>query len=449
MIDRAYWAGYTAWHARHERGLPWWSRARLDALQDRRVREIVAFAHATVPHYRDVMDARGLGPSDVATAADLARLPLVDGRALAARPDRFVSSACGSRDTLELTTTGTSGDFKRIRHDTRAIFAALAAGGRMRAVAASVMAATGRKPVRVAQLVIAPPAGTNAVIRDFHALHLPRWLTRRHAQTFLSPDRPFAELVAAINALAPDMILSFGRFAGYLYRRALESGVAIHAPRVLRYGGDAMPAADRHLIEERLGVPVLSSYQSCEFPGIAFQCERREGFHVSTDQVVLRVVDDQGRDVPPGTPGEAVVSNLVNRATVLLNYRLGDRVTMATGRCACGRTLPLISALDGRIEDLLVRADGERVHESIVLPRVYAVPGLANVAIVQRARAHVEAALVVSPGADVASVVDGLRRAISGLVGEPPGLEIAIGVVDRIPGGPGGKFRAVTCEIAT
>jgi len=279
VIGRAYWAAVTAWHARREGGLPWWPESRLAAIQDRRARAIVAHACATVPHYREAMDARGLRPSDVATAADLAKLPLVHGAELAAAPDRFLSTGYAGRDTLELSTTGTTGHYKRIRHDPNAVFAALAAGGRLRSVIASVQAASGRPRGGVAQLVIAPTSGTNALIRDYHRAHLPPWLTRRHRQAFLSLDRPFAELVASINALEPDTIVSFGRFAGYLYRRALESGVAIHAPRLLWYGGDAMPAADRRLIEERLGVPVVSSYQSCEFLRIAFQCERREGFH--------------------------------------------------------------------------------------------------------------------------------------------------------------------------
>ena len=70
------------------------------------------------------------------------------------------------------------------------------------------------------------------------------------------------------------------------------------------------------------------------------------------------------------------------------------------------------------------------------------------VAIVQRARDRFEATLVVAPGADVSAAVEGLRSTIAGLAGHPAGLEVAIGVVDDIPAGPGGKFRAVTCEVA-
>ncbi len=447
LICKAYWSAFTAWHARRERTLPWWPAGRLAALQDRRVRDIVAHAYATVPHYRETMRALGLIPADVVCAADLAKLPPVGGAELAAAPERFLSTAHAGGNTLLLTTTGTTGHFKQIHHDPAAVFAALAAGGRHRTVASSVPPSTTRPHGGARQLVIAPPAGTNALIRDYHRAHLLPMPVGRFEPAFLPLDRPFVDLVAAINASRPDTIVSFGRFVGYLYRRAMEANVAIHRPRLIWYGGDAMPEADRRLIEERHGIPVFSSYQSCEFLRIAFQCERREGHHVSTDHVVLRVVDPEGRDVPAGTPGEVVITNLVNRATVLINFRLGDRVTLGGRPCACGRTLPLISALDGRSEDLLLRADGERVHESVVLRRLYDVPGLSNVAVVQQALARIDARVVVAPGADAAATAASLRGALSELLGRPGDLQTDISVVDDIPAGPGGKFRAVTCRV--
>jgi phenylacetate-CoA ligase len=442
MIRKAYWSAMAAWHGRHERTLPWWPAERLAALQDRRARAIVAHAYATVPYYRDAMRSRNLRPADFRTAADLAKLPLVGGAELAA-PERFLSSAFVGQDTLLLDTTGTTGHYKQIRHDPNAVVAALAAGGRRRAVTASVPGPRRRGR----SLVIVPPRGTNASVRDYHRAHLLEALIGRFGPDFLSFDRPFTELVAEINRLEPDVIVTFGRFAGYLYRRALEAGIPIHAPRLIWYGGDAMAEADRRLIEERHGVPVFSSYQSCEFLRIAFQCERRQGFHVSMDHVALRVVDESGRDVAPGTPGEVVISNLVNRATVLLNYRLGDRVTVAGEPCACGRTLPVLASLEGRREDLLVRADGERVHESLVLRRLYGVPGLSNVEVVQQALDRIDANMVIAPGADAAQSVAELRIALAELLGHPAGLEVGISVVDEIRAGPGGKFRAVTCRV--
>jgi len=61
--------------AARERRVPHWSPDRIERLQRRRVRAIVAYAYENVPFYRDVMRDRGLAPEDFRGAEDLARLP--------------------------------------------------------------------------------------------------------------------------------------------------------------------------------------------------------------------------------------------------------------------------------------------------------------------------------------------------------------------------------------
>jgi len=443
FIDRLRWSTVALWHARRERTLPWWPEARIETVQNRRVRAIVRHAYATVPHYRDAMRDRGLVPDDITTAGDLRKLPLVHGRELAAEPQRFLSSRYANVDTLALTTTGTSGYYKEIRVDPGAVCAALAGGLRFRDAMAAIAAARAR-----AELVLAPPGGTAEILRKFQQSHLLPALTGRVAVEFVSLDQPVEALVAAINARAPDVLASFGQLLGHVFREARARGLAIHRPRLVRYGGDAMRAEDRRVIEEHYGIPVISSYQSCEFLRIAHQCERRGGFHLYSDQVALRVIDERGNDVAPGATGEAVASNLVNRATVLLNFRLGDRIALDAARCACGRTLPLIAAIDGRNDDLLLRRSGERVHESTVLRRLYAAPGLVRAAITQHAIDRIDARIVVADTRHAEPTIADVRAALVELL-DVEGPAIDVTVVDDLPAGPGGKFRAIVSHCAS
>ena len=117
--------------------------------------------------------------------------PRASGASRAAAPERFLSSAFVGQDTLLLDTTGTTGHYKQIRHDPNAVVAALAAGGRRRAVTASVPGPRRRGR----SLVIVPPKGTNASVRDYHRAHLLEALIGRFEPDFLSFDRPFAELM--------------------------------------------------------------------------------------------------------------------------------------------------------------------------------------------------------------------------------------------------------------
>ena len=67
-----------------------------------------------------------------------------------------------------------------------------------------------------------------------------------------------------------------------------------------------------------------------------------------------------------GRSGEVVISNLVNHGTVLLNYRLGDVASVSKEPCSCGRTLPLLSELVGRVEDIIFLKTGDFVHPRAV-----------------------------------------------------------------------------------
>jgi phenylacetate-CoA ligase len=126
------------------------------------------------------------------------------------------------------------------------------------------------------------------------------------------------------------------------------------------YGGDMLSETGREFIEKAFGCIVYTTYQTVETGKIGFQCERREGFHLNTDLSPIRLIDESGQTVEPGRPGEVVVSNLYNRAMVLLNYRLGDLGVLATKPCLCGRSLPLLEKLGGRVYETIRLPDGRR-----------------------------------------------------------------------------------------
>src|SRR5450756_2294585 len=96
-LAKGYWNAFTLWHALDEARLPYRLMDELTAIQNRRVQRMVAHAYATVPYYRDVMDAAGWRPEDFQTAADLTRLPVITSAQVAAAPERFLSRQYATR----------------------------------------------------------------------------------------------------------------------------------------------------------------------------------------------------------------------------------------------------------------------------------------------------------------------------------------------------------------
>lgn len=438
--ERAYWSAFVLWHARHETSLPYWSSERILEIQSRRVRAMVRHAYATVPFYRDAMDAAHLRPADFQSAADLSKLPLIDSAQVARSPNQFLSRQFAPGSWLRLESSGTSGLRKPVYYDPTALMLALAHGHRQRVVLARFVGSTlGYREMTIERL-----DGTGSKLRQFYASHslVPKKLD--YARAFVSPSETAARTTAAINQFAPAVIRGYGSHLGMIFRQAHNQHLALTRPQVLLYGGDSMNPADTQLIEHEYHVPVLSSYQAVEALRLAYQCERRTGFHVDLDIVALRVVDDQGNPMPNGLPGQVVISNLTNRAMVLLNYQLGDIAAYAEGRCECGRTQPILTRIQGRANDCVVLPDGRIIHSLILMPPLQSVPDVIQLQIIQSDSEHFLIRAVCSSGTNWGHIRDELSSRARALLGNAVSLDVAR--LDAIPPDSSGKVRAVISD---
>ena len=106
-LSRLRWTAYLAYHARRQAELPF--RAAAIERVEATVSRMIAHAYQTVAHYRDALDRVGLRPHDIRTAADLARLPIIEPEDLQRDPRRFTSTAAPLSAYLHLRSGGSTG----------------------------------------------------------------------------------------------------------------------------------------------------------------------------------------------------------------------------------------------------------------------------------------------------------------------------------------------------
>ena len=126
-----------------------------------------------------------------------------------------------------------------------------------------------------------------------------------------------------------------------------------------------LPDFFRRAAEEKFKAQVFSTYGAVEALKIGFECEHHAGLHINIDLYPVRVVNRGGDSLPRADSGDIIVSNLVNRATVLLNYRLGDVACLLPEPCTCGRSLPLLSAILGRSDDWIRLPSGQSIAPTV------------------------------------------------------------------------------------
>jgi phenylacetate-CoA ligase len=130
------------------------------------------------------------------------------------------------------------------------------------------------------------------------------------------------------------------------------------AVKIGLFGGEPWTDEMRTKLDRELGMRAVSFYGLSEMcgPGVAAEClEVRDGLHVQEDHFLVEVVDPEtGEPVPEGGDGELVFTTLLKEAQPLIRYRTGDIGSVSTEPCACGRTMARITALRGRLDDMLI-----------------------------------------------------------------------------------------------
>lgn len=439
LATRIAWSGHVVRRAPFEARFPFRKPAEIERAQQRRLEATVAHAYEHVPYYRETMRRMGIGPGDIRTVPDLSRLPLIERDRLQRDPEYFVSRAEPLDSYVEMRSGGSTGDPVSIFHHPFSLFEQAVHSERRRSIISRL---AGRRRYRDALVADVPGARAGAlqVARAFRRLSFlspsVRVKRRRYAAV-----TPIEELIPQLDEFRPHVISSFGSFHETLFTHLLASGRRMNLPRVAVYGGDGISEPARAMIGREFGVEVLSTYTASEAFQIGFECERHRGHHLNVDLFPIRIVSEEGRNVPDGESGEVVVSNLQARGTILLNYRLSDVAARLPDPCPCGRTLPMLSWVQGRTDEWLEDSEGRRIHSQAVRVFMQDELDVLRFRVVQRARGVFHAALVVAPGADPDAITGRLTRRFESTFGE--GTELSVSFVDSLPRTAAGKARPV------
>jgi phenylacetate-CoA ligase len=105
----------------------------------------------------------------------------------------------------------------------------------------------------------------------------------------------------------------------------------------------------------------FDSYSGVEACGLISECEFG-GLHISPDVGIFEIIKEDGSPCKPGEEGEVVSTGFLNYDQPLIRYRIGDMVKLSTQQnCSCGRKMPLVDEIVGRIEDTVIGKDGREL----------------------------------------------------------------------------------------
>ncbi|MFB0934396.1 MAG: AMP-binding protein [Propionivibrio sp.] len=414
----------------------WWPRQRILDLQLKRLQALLQDVAAHVPYYRELFARTGFDPAAVRSVADLQALPFLTKAEIRAHSDALrADNAVG---LARFNTGGSSGEpliffigTERVTHDVAAKWRAtrwwdVDIGDREIVVWGSPIELGTQDRVRL--------------VRD--ALMRTELLP-----AFEMSDAKVDGFIARIRERRPKMLFGYPSAISHIALRAEQRGVRLDdlGVKVVFCTSERLYDHQRETISRLFGCPVANGYGGRDAGFIAHECPSGN-MHITAEDIVVEIIDEAGRVLPPGESGEIVVTHLATRDYPFIRYRTGDIGTLGDEACPCGRGLPILKDIQGRSTDFVVAEDGTVLHGLSLIYILRDIPAVRAFKIVQETRSHTRALIVPEAGASIAgldtTVIEGFRRRLGA------GVEVSVEFVESIPAEKSGKFRYVVSHVA-
>jgi phenylacetate-CoA ligase len=246
-----------------------------------------------------------------------------------------------------------------------------------------------------------------------------------------------------LQAQQPDYLLTYPSNVAELAKTSMARRAPIPRLREIRTFGEILPPETRELCRQAWGVPVTDAYSSDEAGYIALQCPRHEHYHIQSESVLVEVLDDVGKPSAPGCTGRVVVTALHNFVMPLVRYELADYAEVGEA-CPCGRGLPVLRRIVGRVRNMLVAADGKRYWPTFGSAGLAGLAPVLRQQLVQKSLGTIEVRLVTARPLTPEEEAR-LRDHILMKLALP--FEIRFSYHHALPRSAGGKFEDFVSEV--
>lgn len=414
----------------------WWKPEQLEELQNKKLRSLVNHAYNTVPYYHSAFRKLGLKPDDIKSIKDLPKLPIITKEDIRNNLLDMLSRDCEMKRISECT-GGSTGEPLRFYVDQHKQASSWAASNRAygwggywpgdKYVSLWGSSFDIRRSQRISQ-------------RIGSALYMTKTL-----DAFEMTDESMKEFVKIIRRFQPKMIRAYAS-AIFLFARYLQhEGILDIKPRVICTTAEKLFDHQREVIEGQFNCKVFDGYGSRETSVMAHECQEHTGYHIAVENGVMEFVRDN-EHASAGELGEILVTDFNNYIMPFIRYEVGDAGIPSNDKCNCGRGLPLMKEIQGRVIDFITTPDGKRIHGlffSPTEPFFWKTHWIKQFQVIQENREKLVIKIVplLKPKRED---VDELMNVIKNYMGE---MDIEIELVEDIPTTKSGKRRVIISKV--
>jgi phenylacetate-CoA ligase len=413
---------------------------REDSLRRRqwqKVRALLDYIYEYNGFYRERFDSAGIKPKHITSVEDFRCIPVLSKQEIRENSERLISKGYNIRDLYQSKTGGSTGVPLKIY---------------MPEKISESRNACARRHDRWSGWEVGEPIGAvwgNPALPNSLKARLRNRLIQPYIylDTMNISDESVLAFEKQWQKEQPTLLFGHAHSIYLLAKYVDKLDVKCVSPKAILSTSMMLLPHERRFIEQVFGVKVTDRYGCEEVSLIASECERHDGMHLNIEHLYIEFIKEDGSPAKSGEEGNIVVTDLSNRAMPFIRYSVGDVGVPTDRKCGCGRGLPLMENVVGRVADFLVKHDGSKVAGiSIIENSLTCFPGIAQMQIVQNKIDSVQLNIVKAKDFTERTERE-LFKYFFELFDEK--VEIIFHFVDVILPEENGKYRFSICNILT
>jgi len=323
----------------------WKSFEWLKNQQEIQLKNLINFVYRNVPYYSKLFNRIDITPSDINTIEDLERIPILTKQIIKENWQDFIPRNINQIKYINGSTGGSTGvplkyrmsneDYER---GVALLYQGFGYGGYKLGDKIAVIAGSSLVPTTKSE--------TKRKIQDF-------FLNVRHYSSFEMSEENLLKYFYDVNKWKPDFLRGYASSLYFFAKFIKDKNLKLKfQPKAIFTTAEKLFDKQKILIEEIFKAKVFDNYGLNDGGISAFECKEHNGMHIDMERSIMKVVDDEGKQVI-NQEGKILATSLYNCSLPFIRYDTGDLGIISDSECSCGRKTPLLKGISGRVTDFL------------------------------------------------------------------------------------------------
>ncbi len=406
----------------------WLPPEELEELQNKRLQIIIKHAYENVPYYRRIFDERGLKPEDIQTKEDLKLLPVLTKDDVRKHFNELQAENYTKFNPILSHTSGSTGIPMKFYLDRNNLIWE-------NAFVCRHWAWIGYAPTeKQAVLRGAVPKSKNYFLINGNNLIL---------SSFSLNFETLHDYLRKILEFKPKLIRGYPSSLNFLAKLLKEKNIYTIRPKGIQTSSETLFPKMREEIEDVFKCKVYDLYGNGEHVSMISECPYGR-YHINSEYGVVEFLNKKGDNAKHGELAEMVCTGLNKFSMPLIRYKIGDIAIPTNKKCPCGRGLPLVESLEGRVDDMIVTPDGRLIPASGMTLAFEFSENIKQCQLVQTKKEELVINIVKSDqygDKDHKFMLNEVRKRIGNE------MKVTVNFVDDIPRTKAGKLRFVISDV--